>query len=990
VEISREGWKSSPTVVIARGDDYADALAGVPLAYSLGAPILLVSPGYLPEVTRREISRLGSSHAIILGGVGAVSMDVATALRDMGLKVERIAGDNRFDTAVRLAARLAPEGVSTAVIANGRKFPDALAAAPYAAVMGYPVLLVETNSIPAVVETALKGLGVNDTIVVGGTSVVSSSLYNRLPQPSRISGSDRYATAVALAKHFAPGGNKVFIATGQSFADAITGGVLAARENAGLLLVGGSVPNEVSAYLRESEIKTICILGGTGAVSAGVASTLKNILAPAGTAGLTGWTVPGASVTVSGKTATASANGSYQVEALPAGKTTAIFSLEGYGSQTYIVNIVAGRYSVLIADLVGMDPRKIVLRGTVADKVTDRPLEGAAVVLETMTDSKTWVAAAGAETDKYGDYEFKNTGRDLFSFGERVRLTICQGSDEDFKNGYHPVVLNVDLKRDGVDNVAPGVEMVPIKPLNISGRVTFPDNEPVAGKGVCLRSGDKSVFVNTNTQGDYLFQDLTLATGKYTIFLDFTSNEQAVYCKEVSISEGKDLSHSIKLAEGYTVRVETKAEKDGESFKTSGVYKAALLQGSSLLAETAAQIWEDGKLLTFDWSRIASGNYTVRVSGDYAVSKTFTIQVSKSGYTSTNQRLTRAGAIKGTVKDTGGLGIPQTKVELVTAGGQVAATGETDSDGKYCFGGLAGGGKYTVRVSAQGYRPGVSEQQVIAVNEDKVADFTLPVMPATASVSGTVRSTGSLALAKGAKVAFRALNVAGKERGEKVKETNVKADGTYQVELPPGSYTVVIADPGKHETLEAALTVAAGDVISDRSYRLQPGGNASLTVTVRTSANKAVSPISLTDKWGDTISQTTTTGSVVFADLSVGSYLLTAAASGHEDLEQRLEIGKGTVISRDYTLVSSAQARKVEFWVVGESNDSLKDARIHILSGTKKVAEGLTSGNGKLQLRLPEGSYTAVVFAGGYFQSKVTFKVGSRDLVVPVICLDKW
>ncbi|MBO1913294.1 cell wall-binding repeat-containing protein, partial [Microvirga sp. 3-52] len=41
IEISQQGWTKSDKVVLARGDGFADALAGVPLAHELNAPILL-------------------------------------------------------------------------------------------------------------------------------------------------------------------------------------------------------------------------------------------------------------------------------------------------------------------------------------------------------------------------------------------------------------------------------------------------------------------------------------------------------------------------------------------------------------------------------------------------------------------------------------------------------------------------------------------------------------------------------------------------------------------------------------------------------------------------------------------------------------------------------------------------------------------------------------------------------------------------------------
>ena len=41
VKVSRVGWDQGSTVILTRGDDFADALAGTPLAYAKDAPILL-------------------------------------------------------------------------------------------------------------------------------------------------------------------------------------------------------------------------------------------------------------------------------------------------------------------------------------------------------------------------------------------------------------------------------------------------------------------------------------------------------------------------------------------------------------------------------------------------------------------------------------------------------------------------------------------------------------------------------------------------------------------------------------------------------------------------------------------------------------------------------------------------------------------------------------------------------------------------------------
>ena len=206
-------------MVLARGDEYADALAGVPLAYQLDAPILLTRTNLLTPATKAEILRLGASKVIILGGTGAVSDAVAQELIVMGLTVERISGSGRYDTAAAIARKMAQGGsFNTAYIAVGTDFADALSSSAYAAMSGCPILLVKTNSIPAPTTQAFTELWISKTVVIGGSGVISDTVFNQLPGSQRISGSNRYNTAIALAERFLPAEtSRVFIALAQTF-----------------------------------------------------------------------------------------------------------------------------------------------------------------------------------------------------------------------------------------------------------------------------------------------------------------------------------------------------------------------------------------------------------------------------------------------------------------------------------------------------------------------------------------------------------------------------------------------------------------------------------------------------------------------------------------------------------------------------------------------------------------------------------------------------
>lgn len=67
---------------------------------------------------------------------------------------------------------------------------------------------------------------IKNTFVIGEISVISDVILEKLPNPVRLEGSDRYATSVETAKHFNLTPTKIYIATGLQFADAMTGASL--------------------------------------------------------------------------------------------------------------------------------------------------------------------------------------------------------------------------------------------------------------------------------------------------------------------------------------------------------------------------------------------------------------------------------------------------------------------------------------------------------------------------------------------------------------------------------------------------------------------------------------------------------------------------------------------------------------------------------------------------------------------------------------------
>lgn len=278
VEISKAGWDAANTVILTRADEFADALAAAPLAYQLDAPILLTRPNKVYEATLNEIERLGAKNVILLGGEKAIEPSVKKVLEAKSLQVTRIGGDNRTITAALIAGEVAPNGTDRAFIVNGYDFPDALSVSSYAASEGIPILLTQDKILPPATEQTLENLNIQRTIVAGGPKVVSENLLKEFPTPTRVAGNDRYITNTELAKLFDVNYDHVYIATGKNYADVLTGSVLTAKQNAGVLLVHQIVPENLKTFIKENGTNHLTIFGGPVAVSPEIEAELLHLL----------------------------------------------------------------------------------------------------------------------------------------------------------------------------------------------------------------------------------------------------------------------------------------------------------------------------------------------------------------------------------------------------------------------------------------------------------------------------------------------------------------------------------------------------------------------------------------------------------------------------------------------------------------------------------------------------------------------------------------
>lgn len=231
---------------------------------------------------KRAVAAAATTAIALLGaGVGTATAE-PTPLTKTGN--HRIAGANRYETAVKVSQQSFTTPQAVVFIASGESFADALAAGPLAAAAEAPILLVPKGSLPTVVRNELTRLKPKAIAIVGGTGSISQANMDAIAKyapaggTERIFGSNRYATAEQVVSSFDPADiDVVYLASGESFADALGGGAAAAAEAGALLLTAkGGLPAETTRALKYLTPTEVVILGGTGAVSATVASQVKS------------------------------------------------------------------------------------------------------------------------------------------------------------------------------------------------------------------------------------------------------------------------------------------------------------------------------------------------------------------------------------------------------------------------------------------------------------------------------------------------------------------------------------------------------------------------------------------------------------------------------------------------------------------------------------------------------------------------------------------
>lgn len=209
----------------------------------------------------------------MIGGDAVLSSNVEKDLKALNVKVDRIKGATREETALVIAKRLdGIKDVSEIAVVNGTNgLADAVSVAAAAAERNMPILLANPKKGLAISEKFIKDENINISYIIGGKTVLPDKLVSKLPGKQRIEGLDRKDTNAKVIEKFYTGKelDNVYLAkdgmgdSGQLI-DALAVGALAAKNGAPVLIASKKLSEKQIDVINTKRIDTITQVGGNG------------------------------------------------------------------------------------------------------------------------------------------------------------------------------------------------------------------------------------------------------------------------------------------------------------------------------------------------------------------------------------------------------------------------------------------------------------------------------------------------------------------------------------------------------------------------------------------------------------------------------------------------------------------------------------------------------------------------------------------------------
>ena len=267
-----KGESKFKNVVVASGDNYPDALSGNYLAFTKNAPMLLTNQYEVDntaEYIKNSIEPNGTVY--ILGQTSAVPASLEQKLQ--GINIKRIGGSDRFETNLLILKEARVHGEEL-IVCSGLNFPDAVSASA----ANRPILLAD-DKLSASQKNYLSTIDPLKVYFIGGDKAVPKAVRDEFTGNTvRLAGSDRFETSRLIAENLFPSHqDRVILASGLNFPDALVGGAFNQDTRVPVLLVGPDFADAYNAkkFVSENGTKSLILLGGKLSISDEIANYIR-------------------------------------------------------------------------------------------------------------------------------------------------------------------------------------------------------------------------------------------------------------------------------------------------------------------------------------------------------------------------------------------------------------------------------------------------------------------------------------------------------------------------------------------------------------------------------------------------------------------------------------------------------------------------------------------------------------------------------------------
>lgn len=307
---------SGNLAVLASGTDFRTALYGSYMANALKVPFYAIPNTGMSRVMLNELKDKKIDRIYMMGDYKILNKSIDNSLKSIGAKVERFhdkyeyGGINHIDQYIdppifNTFHYGSPRGdINNGILVNDKKFPDLLSSIPFVSSLAreqgaYFGGIDGFNTNPYEEESLIDGW----RFIIGGYSSIPSYIStfpgdnNGLNLHSwdeenfdeessfytgRISGQNRYKTAIEIAKAYKPvlkrSIDTVVLVDGTNYPDALASGTVATMNNGAILLTEpGKLNEDTKAFIQENNIQNVIIVGGEKSVSKNVENELRGL-----------------------------------------------------------------------------------------------------------------------------------------------------------------------------------------------------------------------------------------------------------------------------------------------------------------------------------------------------------------------------------------------------------------------------------------------------------------------------------------------------------------------------------------------------------------------------------------------------------------------------------------------------------------------------------------------------------------------------------------